>query len=68
MDLYYLEVDNIRVKSFSTFELAFKNAITYDKTDSLVKIFHEEYIDEFHGSETSCRLYLVYTSEKINPS
>ena len=64
MDLYYLEVDNIRVKSFSTFELAFKFAIPYDKTDSVVKIFHEEYIDEFHGSETSCRVYLLYKSEK----
>jgi hypothetical protein len=66
MDIYYLEVDNIRVKSFSTFELAFKFSTTYDKTDSVVKIYHEEYIDEFHGSETSCRVYLLYISEKIN--
>ena len=41
MDIYYLEVDNIRVKSFSKFELAFKAAITYEKTDSLIKIYHE---------------------------
>ena len=66
MDIYYLEVDNIKVKSFSKFELALVLAKTYVKTDNLVKIYHEEYIDEFHGSETSCRLYLVYTSEKIN--
>ncbi len=66
MDIYYVQIDNIRIKSFSKFELAFDFIKNYEKTDSIFKIYHEEYIDEFHGLETSCRLYLVYSSEKIN--
>ncbi len=67
MDIYYVEVNNnVKIKSFATFELAYEFAINLEKSDDTVKIYHEEYIDEFHGSETSCRLYLVYSSTKIN--
>ncbi len=67
MNIYYVEVNNnIKLKSFSTFELAFKFAKTLEKTDDNVKIYHEEYIDEFHGAETCCILTLLYSNEKIN--
>ncbi len=67
MNIYYVEVNNnIKMKSFTTFELAFEFAKTLEKSDDKVKIYHEEYIDEFHGAETCCILTLLYSSEKIN--
>ena len=66
MDIYYVEINNVKIRNFKTFELAYKFVQKYEQSDDLIKIYHEEYIDEFHGSETSCRLYLLYISEKIN--
>ena len=66
MDIYYVEINNVKIRNFKTIELAYKFVQKYEQSDDLIKIYHEEYIDEFHGSETSCRLYLLYISEKIN--
>jgi hypothetical protein len=68
MDIYYVEINGIKIRNFKTFELAFEFVQKHEKTDDkdVIKIYHEEYIDEFHGSETSCRVYLLYISEKIN--
>ncbi len=66
MPIFFVELnDNVKIKSFATFELAFEFAKKFEKTDDTVKIYHEEFIDEFHGSETSCILRLVYSSNKI---
>ena len=40
MDIYYLEVDNIKVKSFSKFELALVLAKTYVKIKYLKIIIY----------------------------
>ena len=68
MDIYYVEINDIKIRNFKTFELAFEFVQKLEQSDDkdVVKIYHEEYIDEFHGSETSCRVYLLYKSEKIN--
>ncbi len=67
MDIFFVELnDNVKIKSFATFELAFEFAKTLEKSDDKVKIYYEEYIDEFHGAETCCILTLLYSSEKIN--
>lgn len=65
MDIFYVEINNIKIKSFSTFELAFNFIKTFEESDDTIYIYHEEFVDEFHGSETSTRLYLVYTSKPL---
>ena len=66
MDIYYVGINGIKIRNFKTFELAFKfvKKLAQSDDNDVVKIYHEEYIDEFHGSETSCRVYLLYKSEK----
>jgi len=66
MDIYYVEINDVKIRNFKTFELALEFVKKHEQSDDILKIYHEEYIDEFHGSETSCRLYLLYKSEKIN--
>lgn len=70
MNIYYVEINGIKIRNFKTFELAFEFVQKLEQPDDndnnndVVKIYHEEYIDEFHGSETSCRVYLLYKNEK----
>lgn len=65
MDIYYVEINDVKIRNFKTFELALEFVQKCDQSDDIVKIYHEEYIDEFHGSETYCRLYLLYINKKI---
>jgi hypothetical protein len=48
MDIYYIEINDIKIRNFKTFELAFEFVQKLEQPDDndIVKIYHEEYIDE----------------------
>lgn len=66
MNIYFIEINGFKKKSFSTEESAFnylKDQI-YNPNDR-IRLLHEEYIEDIHGSETICRLYVLYSSNNI---
>ncbi len=76
MDIFILEINGVNIKQFSTLELAKQHLCLIDcekseKTLSnqnsensenynKIRILHEEYIDDFNGSDNCCRLHVVY--------
>lgn len=67
MDIYYLKINGNILKNFSSINIALDyiklNNLNLN-TDDLIQIFYEEFIDEIHGSEMSCRVHMVYSNQK----
>ena len=52
MEFFSLEVNSTIIKSFRSYELALKFIESYTCTD-IIKIYLEEYPDDFHGQSDS---------------
>jgi hypothetical protein len=63
MNIYILETNsNTESKNFKTLEdaIEYSNKLLNDNPNIKIKIYHQEFNDEFQNSDISCRVYLVY--------
>ncbi len=63
MNIYVLETNsNLESKNFKTLEdaIQYANKLIKDSPTIKIKIFNQEFNDDFQNSDVSCRVYLVY--------
>ncbi len=63
MNIYVLEINSkSESKNFKTLENAieYANKLLNDYPNLKIKIYHQEFNDEFQNSDVSCKVYLVY--------